>query len=210
MALAPSKVNLPSTSPLPTGGAGFSGAVPVTQSDILEVHNLLKKTADKFEKQVKKVEDKHQARLDEYDLKAEERQIKSIEALGIFVALFSYISVTIQIFSRVSSAWNAGLFMFLIFCGLALMVILMDILLIKPPRTSANVFKDYRLGLIVLFLLVAAVCLYVLRNMALSPIQGSVDFEKSLDVRIDEKIDLIIENKIDKMKKDGFFIKVER
>jgi hypothetical protein len=47
-------------------------------------------------------------------------QIPIIEALGIFVALFTFVSVNIQIFSRITSINNAFIFvvlMFLCLCG---------------------------------------------------------------------------------------------
>lgn len=59
----------------------------------------------------------------------EDRQIKYTEVLGVFAALFTFISINIQIFSRITSLNNALIFVILQFLCLAGFVILLDIIL---------------------------------------------------------------------------------
>lgn len=70
-------------------------------------------------------------RVEEVNESLNKKQTELIEVMGIFVTLFSFISINVQIFNKISNAVDAGLFMVLIFCSLALLILLLDILL-KP------------------------------------------------------------------------------
>lgn len=155
-----------------------------------------KKDVDKLKKEnnlfKKNTEIKLEKKLDEYDKKSEDRQIKAIEALGIFVALFSFISVSIQIFNRISSSWSAGFFVLLIFCALSIMIILLDLLLIKPPDTVKDFFNNYRFYLILLFVIIGAVSVVSLRYFPLNTLPGTIEFEDILSKKVDDKINILI------------------
>lgn len=146
------------------------------------------------------LETKFYTKLEEYDKKADERQIKSVEVLGIFVAFFSFISVSIQIFNRISSVWSAGLFVLLIFCALAIIIVLIDILLKlnDKSRDFKDIFYDFRFILIVVFLLVGIVSVIVLRNFPLNAVYGTIEFEEAVNRRIDDKINGNMDNFIKK------------
>lgn len=116
-----------------------------------------------------------------------------IEALGIFVALFTFTSVEIQVFSRVSDLRSAGAFTILILFSLCTMVVLLDMLLIRQEE------KNYsRVWLILLFLIPLFVSVFLLGRFSLNPINGTIEFEQAVGKRIDEKIQkIIIENNKD-------------
>lgn len=158
-----------------TSDAGSGG---VSQEDVL---NLEKKLYSK---------------LDEYDKKSDDRQIKAIEALGIFVALFSFISVNIQIFNRISSAWSAGFFMLLVFCALSIMIVLLDLLLIRRPENLKDFYRDFRCHLIILFLAIGIGSVVSLRYFPLNPLPGSIEFEGVLNSKVEDKINTIINDKV--------------
>ena len=81
----------------------------------------------------------------ELEEKIDDSKLRIIETLGIFVALFTFVSVNFNIFNRVADLWSAGIFTLLIFSVLSLMILIMDILLMKIDN-----WLDFR---IVLFLL---------------------------------------------------------
>lgn len=161
------------TSPL-TGPTGPTGTEGVNKED------LNKLSSDFYTK------------LDEYDKKADERQIRSIEALGVFVALFSFISVNIQIFNRISDAWSAGFFVLLIFSALSIMVILLDLLLVRTSDTIKNLLHDFRLYLILLFVIIGIGSILSFRYFPLNPLPGNVEFEEILNKKVDDRINTII------------------
>ena len=125
----------------------------------------------------------------------EDRQVKSIEALGLFVALFTYISVSIQIFNRIQDVITAALFNVLIFCGLAGMVVLLNLLLNRSnsesdisqvsKKNGQNIFLRILLGL--LFVVVIDLVLMSLGGH-LNPVQGTVEFDKSYEDRVKKYI----------------------
>lgn len=141
---------------------------------------------------LEKLEKDFYARLDDYNKRADERQIKSIEALGIFVALFTFISVNIQIFSRLSDIWSAGFFVLLIFSALSIMIILLDLLLIRTPDTIKNSFHDFRLYLILFFVIIGIGSIISFRYFPLNPLPGNIEFEEILNKKVDDKINTLI------------------
>ena len=56
---------------------------------------------------MKELEKGFYEKLDNYDKKADERQIKSIEVLAIFVAIFTFISIDMQVFKSDISVLSA-------------------------------------------------------------------------------------------------------
>ena len=56
---------------------------------------------------LKELEKGFYEKLDNYDKKADERQIKSIEVLAIFVAIFTFISIDMQVFKSDISVLSA-------------------------------------------------------------------------------------------------------
>lgn len=145
-----------------------------------------------WEVDLKKLAGELYEKLSEFDKKSDDRQIKAMEALGIFVALFSFISVNIQIFNRISSAWSAGFFMLLILCSLSILVILLDLLLIKPPQTNEqnrlSFLLEYRFILIGIFLFIGISSVFCLRNFPLNPLPENPELQKIVDNKVDEKL----------------------
>lgn len=94
-------------------------------------------------------------------------QSKQIEIIGLFVALFGFISVSFQIFSRVESVLIAGFFIFLTFCCLSSFAIIFS-LLINKEFTSKKLIVFFSLLLISIF------SIYVMRNENLSPTENTI------------------------------------
>lgn len=121
----------------------------------------------------------------ETEKKIEDKQTKSIEILGIFVALFSYISITIQIFNRVSDAWSAGLFALLLLCSLLVLVFVQNLLLGDKPKS----FWDYRVLIIIFIFLVSGGTIFALKNVPLNPVPATIEFQDLLESKVSEKIE---------------------
>lgn len=141
---------------------------------------LERRTKD-LEKQTSKIEDK----LDRFDDKIKDSNLKTIETLGIFIALFSFVSVSFNIFNRIADLWSAGIFSLLVFFALSLMIILLDILLNRPQGQGL----DFRFMLIVLFVILIGISLYFLRFFPINPIPNTLEFEASIDTKLDSKIE---------------------
>lgn len=133
-----------------------------------------------LEKQVSKIEDK----IVRFDEKIQDSNLKVIETLGIFVALFTFVSVSFNIFSRISDLWSAGIFVLLIFFVLSLMILLLDILLNRQKN-----LLDFRFILFTLFIILMIGSLYLLRSFPINPIPNTLEFETSIDKKLDSKIE---------------------
>jgi hypothetical protein len=139
------------------------------------------------------------AKVERIDKKADEGQIKAIEALGIYVALFSFISVSIQVFSRISNAASAGLFILLIFCSLAILIVLIDILLNSTKVVTVFWKLDSRYWLIIALFILGAVAIgsvTLLKFQSLNPIIETSEFQNTLDNAIDKRIDRLKDENI--------------
>lgn len=139
--------------------------------------------------------------------KIDKERSKTIEALGIFVTLFTFISINISIFSRVSDMWSAGIFSFLIFCSLCGMIILLDMLLNKD-----NSIRNFALFFILGVFILGAIGF--LRGYTLNPVPGTIEFENAVNRRIDEKINNLINSSskdfYTKSEIDGFLNKLKK
>lgn len=176
-----------------------------TASSKTSINNVGSSGNSASQEDLSDLEKKFYNKLEEYDKKSDDRQIKAIEALGIFVALFSFISISIQIFNRISSAWSAGLFVLLIFCSLSLMIILLDLLLIRSPININGFSHDFRFYLILLFVLIGVGSIISLRQFSLNSLPGTVEFEEALDKKVDNKINILIrEQSYQKSEIDNF------
>lgn len=82
--------------------------------------------------------------VDEFDKKIEERQEKTTEILAIFITLFTFISVNVNIFTRVSDLFSAIWFVILM---TACSVILVSILIILVGRDKKENFAVFFLVL---------------------------------------------------------------
>lgn len=145
------------------------------------------------------------SRLAESERIADERQVKSVEVLGIFMAFLSFIAVNVQIFNRVSSALSAGLFTLLMFCLLAILIILMDVFLkgdIEIDRRKKGVhrllefLRDYRIQFILFFSFIALASIVMLRSFALNPVPGTIEFDDLVTKKIENKIEYELHNNI--------------
>lgn len=79
----------------------------------------------------------------------EEKQSKYTEVLGVFVALFTFVSINIQIFSKVDSLGNAMIFVFFVFLGLMGFLFMMHLVI------NGEIKNNLILSLVVLFLATA-------------------------------------------------------
>ncbi len=172
--------------------------VETTNKDLTRVNSEIGKIQDSLKNKEKIIQKKtvlQEKRIADLENKIDERQVKSIEALGIFVALFSYISITIQIFSRITSAWSAGLFALLLLCALVILVIVLDLLLARTPRSLKDLFFDFRIYLIFVFFMIAFLSICSLRNIPLNPVPDSINFENTVNKHIDDRIEALISEK---------------
>lgn len=102
---------------------------------------------------------------------AEERQIRYTEVLGVFVALFTFVSINIQIFSRVSSLRNALIFVILMFLSLAGFVYLLNAVLHEKNK------KDKILWYVIVSFIAAMIFVLFLIN------PGPLSFEESNEIK---------------------------
>lgn len=117
-----------------------------------------------------------------------EKEFKVIEALGIFFALFTFISINIQIFSRISDLFTAISFSMIMFCLLTIMVIIFNFLLMfnnKKPFLIAH-------GVLLAVFITLAIGIFVIIGLTgkkLNPIENTKEFNDAVDQRVNEKLD---------------------
>jgi uncharacterized phage infection (PIP) family protein YhgE len=117
-----------------------------------------------IKKEAKKIEKEFQNNINQ-------NQTRVIEALAVFVGIFSFISINIQIFSRVKDLMSASIFM--IFMALMTMIIVsFPIFLLRVIRDDP-VPKWVRWILIISIILLIAASLFSLRiNIPLNQIKN--------------------------------------
>ncbi len=129
----------------------------------------------------------------ESDNRREENQIKLIEVLGIFMALLAFISINVQIFSRVKDVLSAGLFIFLFFCLISILILIMDLVLNYKQERSDKVdfifYKDHRIISIMIFISVGLFSLYVLKDRSLNLVEGTLEFESAVENKLDKMVE---------------------
>lgn len=130
-----------------------------------------------------------ESRVAELKESFENKTLKSTEALGIFVALFTFVSVSVQVFSRVEGAATAGAIIFLIFIALASFVILLNLFLVRSPETIEQFLKSYQFLLLVVLFVFAALTISILHDnrIAFQPIADSGPFRDAIENMIDKK-----------------------
>lgn len=92
-----------------------------------------------------------------------ESRIRYVEILGIFVALFTFVSINIQIFSKITSLNNALVFIILMFLCLSGFVFLLHLVL-SVKKNLTLIFSLIAIG----GLLVAVMFKFLLPNTPLS------------------------------------------
>jgi|SRR3990167_2195458 len=101
----------------------------VSSSSAASLDVLLKNVRETSAKEAERILDERKRDLESL---IQEKQIKHTEILGVFVALFTFVSIEIQIFSRVTSLSNAVIFTYLIFlCMVGFLFMLHLILSLK-------------------------------------------------------------------------------
>jgi hypothetical protein len=141
---------------------------------------------DDVEKTTKAVESTlEQVKDDVKEIK--KQQVRLIEVLGIFFALFTLISMNIQIFSRVSDIASAGLFSILIFCIVVEMIVISDYLLFSKDNKMHR-SKHALLGIGTLTLGIVTVGCFYLSKFPLNPIENSPELNGAIDKRISELV----------------------
>lgn len=142
-------------------------------------------------------------RVDKMNDSLNKKQTEVIEVMGIFVTLFSFISINVQIFNKVSNAVEAGLFMVLIFCSLALLILLLDVLLkpiliqqvpIKIKKTNnlfyriflyikyyfGQILQDIRSWAVFLILIIGISSVFFLKERILNKYPDDPNFNKAV------------------------------
>lgn len=165
-------------------------------------NKLLEKERERYDEQLNEMNKEQEKKLDiNFQEKAKEldsKQIRVIETLGLFFALFTFISINVQIFSRTSNLFSAGIFTLLMFCSLSLMLILFNYLLMLDVNKS-TLAKHTLIhgGLFLIIILVAFCCLYIFRNIRINPVENTPEFNDAVDKRVKEKIEPFYYNKDD-------------
>ncbi len=104
------------------------------------------------------------------------KETKLIETLGIFFALFAFISISVQIYSRVINLFSAAIFTFLIFCLLTMIIVIFDLLIYKKFKYIVVYC------FIIFFLLVLTIInLTYLKNITLNPVENTKEFNDAVE-----------------------------
>lgn len=144
------------------------------------------------------------------------KQTRHLEVLAIFVAFFTFVSSAIQIFSRISDAVSAGLFLILIALLLCIFVVLIDWVVNREEAQSLIKKTAWVIGACIVIGLVTVIS-FVLSGVSLNPVQGTLQFDNDLERQIDKKIGIQVsgtttvfqvKSEIDTLKKcllDGYW-----
>lgn len=90
-----------------------------------------RKLKKQFKKDIEEIHDEFAKKVEKLENKTEDSKLSIIETLGIFVALFTFVSVEFQIF-RSFTSWKSGASLSLIILGaLLLFIVTMDLVLHK-------------------------------------------------------------------------------
>ncbi|MFA6081680.1 MAG: hypothetical protein WC741_04720 [Patescibacteria group bacterium] len=118
------------------------------------------------------------------------KEIRILEALGVFFALFTFISTNVQIFSRVTDLSSAVIFSTSIFCMLILMLIIFTFLLNR--RENSYILWHFLVFFTFLILGITSINWLLKQKFPLNHIENTTDFNNAVDKRINEKV--IIDN----------------
>lgn len=119
------------------------------------------------------------------------KQTRHLEVLAIFVAFFTFVSSTIQIFNRISDAVSAGLFLILIALLLCIFVVLIDWVVNREEAKNLIKKTAWVIGACIVIGLVAIIS-FVLSGTSLNPVQGTLQFDNDLEEQINKKIEIKI------------------
>jgi hypothetical protein len=123
------------------------------QEKIWYIYTLQKSKLDEIEKQTKKYSEeieKVKAEITKTKNELSYIQTKSIETIGIFVALFTFISVNIQFFNNASNLLSAAFFSMIIAAITGIMILVF--LLVISPYNGKKEWKIKFLMLSILFI----------------------------------------------------------
>ncbi len=85
-----------------------------------------------YKEKIAKIENDLKGVVDSFEDKIEKKETKTIEILAIFITLFTFISVNVNIFTRVADVYTAVWFMLLMtICSIVLLLFLFLIISIK-------------------------------------------------------------------------------
>jgi hypothetical protein len=106
----------------------------------------IQKSLEKIEDHEKKIEeitkeaDIFKEKLKGAEIKSQETQVKIIECLGIFIALFTFISVEFQILQNISNFFELLSLSLILFSALSFFVVLMDVVISiwKNEKTTSG------------------------------------------------------------------------
>lgn len=142
-----------------------------TSADISSIETSLNATIRKTEDQMIRIEEQ-EGRIRRFEERLEVRETRTIEMLAILITLFTFLSVNINIFTRVNDIYTAVWFMLLMtICSLLIASALFFFI--------HNRGKWYQLLLVIVFLIAVTLLLIVpnlnlvgLRLNPVTPISG--------------------------------------
>lgn len=144
-----------------------------------------------------------EGKINNFNEEIQKNRISLIEALSIFVALFTFVSINIQVFTRVSSTVSAGIIVFLLLMCLITWSFITSLIL-RPPKNNTGqdtyeynyIRKDVRIWLAVgsCGLALISIIVFNIFNIPLNPVSDNIEFQKEIQKIVDEKLNLILTN----------------
>ncbi len=105
------------------------GADPFTY--ISRISQMAKDIEEDFKKKSEKIKDEIKTSEDRLNKKIDDSKLKIIETLGIFVALFTFVSIDFQVFRAYKNPWSIGGLILILLGSLTMFLILLDYLIIN-------------------------------------------------------------------------------
>jgi len=154
---------------------------------------VINKKIHDSEKKTKKISDQL---LVDFSRRLNSSQIPLIEVLGLFVGLLTFLSFSVQIFSRINSLFSAGILILLFFGLISFMMLMMHITFrslngIKIEHAEKSVY----ICLLVFILILIFSPIYLLKDEKLNMVLSTPEFNQAVDTRIKETLKLPIQEK---------------
>lgn len=130
------KINTTQASFGSPSSTAFGGAVIQAQFD------YLKGEIDKYESRIEKIKDG-------LDKKIDDSKIRVIETLGIFVALFTFVSIDFQVFKSYKDPLTISGLILILLGSLSMFIVLLDYLVINSDHGN-KIKKELRVELVLI------------------------------------------------------------
>ena len=156
-------------------------------------------STENYEKILETLNTKIDSRFEKFDVDTKTREVRSLELVGIFIGIVSFVSLTTQILSRISDVATAAFFVILLFCMQFALVVLFDMLIAKQTTEIDGItrplplFKDWRLWLILIVFGIGALSILGFWNRGLNPVAGTVEFEDAVEKKVENLCNNVVE-----------------